>query len=164
PGLPEYSLVLEEPNTEQALTTIDRLASRAAVFTHGKLGTETQNGLDVKTLTVRRVTVRWAGFDGRVLVTSAPTGIADYRASGDKLGDSSAFKDALDAAGAPDKTNGLVYVNLADAVQLIQNYAGLAAGKVPAEVRDNLKPLRSFVAYGTSSGDVTKLAAFLQIK
>jgi Protein of unknown function (DUF3352) len=164
PGIPEFSLVLETPDTQQALTTIDGLASRVAAFTHGRLGSEKEDGLDVKTLTYGPVTLHWAGFDGRVLLTTAPTGISDYRASGDKLGDSSSFKDALDAAGAPDKNGGLVYVNLADAVQLIQNYAGIANGKLPADVRENLKPLRSLVAYGTSGDDVTKLGAFLAVK
>jgi hypothetical protein len=164
PGIPEFSLVLEAPDTQQALTTIDGLANRVAAFTHARVGTEKEDGLDVKTLTYGPVTLHWAGFDGRVLLTTAPTGISDYRAAGDKLGDSSTFKDALGAAGAPEKNGGVIYVNLADAVQLIQSYAGIANGKLPADVRENLKPLRSLVAYGTSSGDVTKLGAFLAVK
>src|SRR5207237_6033384 len=103
-----------------------------------------------------------ARFDGRGLLTVPPTGNADYRASGDKLGDNTAFKDALAGAGAPDKTNRLAYVNVADAVRLIENYAGLAGGKLPADVEPNLKPLRSFVAYGSSSGDLSTFAAFLE--
>jgi hypothetical protein len=164
PGLPEFSLVLEAPDTAQALTTIDGLANRIAEFTHSRIGSEKQDGLEVKTLAYGPVTLHWAGFDGRVLLTTAPTGISDYRVAGNKLGDSSTFKDALVAAGAPGKNGGLVYVNLADAVELIQSYAGLADGKLPADVRENLKPLRSFVAYGTSGGDMTKLAAFLAVK
>jgi hypothetical protein len=164
PGLPEFSLVLEAPDTAQALATIDRLAKRVATLVPARLGEETQGGLDVKTLNFGRVTVRWAGFDGRVLLTTAPTGIADYRASGDKLGDNSTFKDALDAAGAPDKTNGLFYVNVADAVELAKSYAGLGGAMLPADVRENLKPLRSFVAFATSSGDLTKTTAFLEIR
>jgi Protein of unknown function (DUF3352) len=164
PGLPEFSLVFEAPNTEQALGTVDRLAARLATVTHARLGAEQQGGLDVKTLNFGRVTVRWAGFDGRVLLTTAPTGVADYRASGDKLGDDSAFKDALGTAGAPDKTIGLTYVNLADSFELIKSYAGLAGTELPPAVRENLKPLRSFVVYGSAKGDVTKFAAFLEVK
>ena len=164
PGLPEFSLVLDEPNTAQALATIDRLANRVAFYSHARLGSEQEGGLAVKTLSFGRVTVRWAGFDGRVLLTTAPTGISDYRAGGDKLGSDSTFKDALKTAGAPDENAGLLYVNLADAVQLLQSYAGLANGRLPAEIRENLKPLRSFVAYSSSNGDVTKIAAFLALK
>jgi hypothetical protein len=164
PGLLEFSLVFEAPNTEQALATIDRLAARLATFAHAQLGTEKQGGLDVKTLNFGPVTLRWAGFDGRVLLTTAPTGIADYRASGDKLGDDSAFKDALAVAGAPDKTIALTYVNLADSLELIKSYAGLSGAELPPSVFENLKPLRSFVAYGSSKDDVTKFAAFLEVK
>jgi Protein of unknown function (DUF3352) len=163
-GLPEFSVVLEAPDTAQALATIDRLAKRVAALAPAKLGEEKQDGLDVKTLNFGPVTLRWTGFDGRVLLTTAPTGIADYRGSGEKLGDDSSFKDALDAAGAPDKTNGLFYVNLADAVELAKSYAGLAGGSLPPQVRENLKPLRSFVAFATSSGDLMKTSAFLEIK
>ena len=164
PGLPEFSLVLETPDTAPALATIDRLAKRLATLASAKLGEEQQDGLDVKTLNFGPVTLRWSGFDGRVLLTTAPTGIADYRAGGDKLGDNSAFKDALDAAGAPDKTNGLFYVNVADAVELAKSYAGLGGANLPPEARENLKPLRSFVAFATSDGDLTKTSAFLEIK
>jgi hypothetical protein len=164
PGLPEFSLVFEAPDTQQALTTIDRLAAGIAKLAPARLGDEKQGDLDVKTLNFGPVTVRWAGFDGRVLLTTSPTGITDYRAGGDKLGDASAYRDALDGAGAPDETNGLVYVNVADAARLVESYAGLAGGKLPPDLEPNLKPLRSFVAYGSSSGDLTTFAAFLQIK
>jgi hypothetical protein len=164
PGLPEFSLVLEEPDTQAALATLDRLASRVAAAAHTRVYTEQQGGLTVKSIGLSRITVRWAGFDGRVLLTTAPTGIADYRAGGDKLGDSAAYKDALDAAGAPDKTSGLVYVNLHDSVQLMKSYFGVSGGKVPPDVEANLKPLQSFVGYSTVDGDLAKLGAFLQIK
>jgi hypothetical protein len=164
PGIPEFSLVLEAPDTAEALTTVDRLANRVAELLHTRVYEEKQDGIDVKSIGVRAVTVRWAGFDGRVLITTAPTGIADYRAGGDKLTDDPAYRDALDAAGAPDETGGLVYVNLHDSAQLIQNYVGASGGGVPAKIRENLEPLRSFVAYSTASEDLTNLAAFLQIK
>jgi Protein of unknown function (DUF3352) len=164
PGLPEFSVVLEAPDTAQALATLDRLGVRVARFAHGRLGTEMQGGLEVKTLNLGRVTVRWAGFDGRVLITTSPTGIADYRSGGDKLADDSTYKDALSSAGAPDKNLGLIYVNLGDATNLIESYAGLAGGTIPADVRANLKPLKSFVAYGSKDGDITKAEAFLELK
>jgi hypothetical protein len=163
-GLPEVSLVLETPDTQQALTTIDRLAARAAKLGHAKLGSEQQDGLTVKSLNLGRFKIYWAGFDGRVLLTSGPTGIADYRAAGNKLSDASSFKDALGAAGAPDKTNGLLYFDLAGSVPLIESYAALGGTKVPANLSESLKPLRSFVAYAVSSGGVGNATAFLELK
>jgi hypothetical protein len=156
--------VIEEPDTDQALTTLDRLGVRIAKVANAQLGTEQQGGLEVKTLNFGPVTVRWAGFDGRVLITTSPTGIDDYRSVGDKLADSSTYQDALDTAGAPDKTLGLIYLNAADAVELIKSYAGLSGEKLPADVLENLKPLHSLVAYGSRSGDVTRGTAFLEVK
>jgi hypothetical protein len=163
PGIPEFSVALETPDTQGALTTIDQLANRVGRLLHKQVDEETQDGVGVKSLGFPPVTVRWAGFDGRVLLTTAPTGVTDYRDGGGKLSDDPSYKGALDAAGAPDKTGGLVYVNLEDGLQLIQNYLGFEGG-VPPGVRANLKPLQSFVAYSTTSGDLTKLTAFLEIK
>jgi len=165
PGLPEFSLVLEEPDTQQALTTLDRLGVRIAKLANAQLGTEQQGGgLEVKTLNFGPVTVRWAGFDGRVLITTSPTGIDDYRSGGDKLADDSTYKDALSTAGAPDQTLGLIYLNIGDTVELMKSYAALSGDKLPPDVLDNLKPLQSFVAYGDRNGDVYRGSAFLEVK
>jgi Protein of unknown function (DUF3352) len=164
PGLPEFSLALETPDTQSALTTIDRLAARIANLTRATIGSDNQGGVPVKTLTIKPVTVRWAGFDGRVLLTTGPTGISDYRAGGSKLADDDAYKHALDAAGAPDKTSGVFYVNIRDAAQLLTSYLAISGRKMPQEIAANLKPLQSFLAYSSTSGDVTKGVAFLEIK
>jgi hypothetical protein len=164
PGIPELSLVLEEQDTQAALATIDQLAARAAALMHAQVRSELQDGVTVKSLALSRVTLHWAGFDGRVLLTTGPTGIADYRAGADKLADDAAYKAALAAADVPDKTIGLLYLDLQGLVPLVQSYVGLAGGSIPSDAQANLKPLRSFVAYGTTSGDLTKIAAFLQLK
>ena len=39
-----------------------------------------------------------------------------------------------------------------------------AENALPPEVTDNLAPLRSFVSYATTDGDLSKFVAFLQIK
>jgi Protein of unknown function (DUF3352) len=163
-GLPEFTLALETPDTASALATIDRIAAHVAALTHGTLGTDNQAGVSLKTLTIKPVVVRWGGFDGRVLLTTGPTGVADYRASGSKLADDGTYKDALSAAGTPDKTAGLVYLNLHDGLQLIESYAGLSGNSIPPNIAADLKPLHSFVAYTTASGDVSKSVAFLEIK
>jgi hypothetical protein len=149
---------------ESALMTIDRLSVRVAKLTSARLGIEHEDGLDVETLDFGPVTVRWAGFDGRVLLTTSPTGITDYRSSGDKLSDDSSYRQALDNAGAPDATNGLAYLKVGDIARLIANYAGIAGSEIPPELEPNLKPLRSFVAYTGSDGDLTTFSAFLEIK
>lgn len=164
PGLPEFALALETPDTQAALATLDRLAARVAHLTHGVLGEDNQGGVPVKTLTIKPVTIRWAGFDGRILLTTGPTGISDYRSGGDKLADDAAYKHALDVAGAPDETGGVLYVNIHDAVTLISAYLGIEGDKLPPDVAANLEPLQSLVAFTTTDGDVTKSVLFLEIK
>jgi hypothetical protein len=165
PGIPEFSLVLEAPDTQQALTTIDRLAGRIAELAHtGGVRKSTENGLDVSSIEIKPVTIRWAGFDGRVLLTTGPTGIDDYRADGPKLADDPDYKHALDAAGAPDENGGVIYVNLHDSVQLIKNYLGISGERMPREIAENLEPLQSLVAYNATDGDLTRTVAFLEIK
>src|SRR4029453_13483724 len=133
---------------DHALATLGRLGVRIARLAHAQLGTEQQGGLEVKTLNFGPVTARWAGFDGRVLITTSPTGIDDYRSGGDKPGDDPTSKDAPPAAGAPDQTLGLVYLNVADAVELIKSYAGLSGEKLPPAVLENLTPLPYFLLSG----------------
>ena len=164
PGLPEFSLVLESPDTQSTLATLDKLAASIAQHLQTRIYTEEQDGVTVKSIGLSRVTVHWAGFDGRVLLTTAPTGIADYRAGNTKLPDSQEYKDALDAAGAPDKTGGLIWLDLHDGAQLIENYLRASGDGVPPRVAADLKPLRSFVAYSSAQGDLAKVSAFLQIK
>ena len=41
---------------------------------------------------------------------------------------------------------------------------GLSGSTLPAEATDNLKPLRSFLAWGGHSGDAATFDAFLEIK
>ena len=100
----------------------------------------------------------------KMTLTSGPTGIDDYRGHGDKLADSGRFKAALDAAAAPAETNGLLYVAVDEAAKLVFNYYTLAGAKVPADVSENLKPLRSLVAFATTDGGVTDATVFLEVK
>jgi hypothetical protein len=163
-GLPELSLVLEAPDTQKALGTLDRLAAHIAKVMHGSISEERQGGIDVKSLALERVTVRWAAFEGHVLVTTGTRGIADYRGAGEKLPADPSYKKALKVAGAPDKTGGLVYLDLHDGLPLVASYLALSGERAPPDLQANLKPLQSLVAYSTEEGALTKLSAFLQVK
>jgi hypothetical protein len=65
----------------------------------------------------------------------------------------------------PDSTGGLVYVDLKDAIPLIEGFAGLSGQRIPANVSANLRPLRSLLGWsqGGDSGEQT-FDAFLEIK
>jgi hypothetical protein len=98
------------------------------------------------------------------VITSGVNGIADYGAPGEHLPDSADFKEAKDAAGMPDTTGGVVFIDIKNLVPLIQGFASLAGGDLPSDTFDNLRPLRSFLAWTEGTGDTRSFDAFLEIK
>ena len=98
-----------------------------------------------------------------MLITSGASGIADY-GSGDHLADSADFKEAKDVAGMPDSTGGVIYLDLKDALPLLEGLASLSGQSLPSSTTENLRPLRSFLAWSNSSGETRTFDAFLEIK
>jgi hypothetical protein len=92
-----------------------------------------------------------------VVVSTALDPLEDLRGGTAKLADSDRFKDALDAAGAPEEYTGLAYVDLSEASALIASFTDSEA------VRRNLEPLKSLVAYGSKDGTLSTFHAFLEI-
>jgi uncharacterized protein DUF3352 len=163
-GIPEVTLALETKDQAKALSTLDRLGARLAAATGGQLKTETQGGHEVKTLDLGRFSVHYGVVDGTVVITSGLTGISDYGAAGQRLPDSADFKQAQEAAGMPDSTGGFLYLNLKNSIPLLEGLAALAGKSPPAEVTENLRPLRSLLAWTDRSGDSRTFDAFLEIK
>jgi len=83
---------------------------------------------------------------------------------GDKLSDSSFFKDAAKSAGMPAATGGFVYLNLKDGIPLAESFAQLAGSGLSPDTIANLRPLRSFLAYATADGGEGSATAFLGIQ
>jgi hypothetical protein len=162
-GIPELSLVVDPADPDKALATLDKLAARIAALSGGRVSSGTQAGHKVKTIDFGQVAVHYAALDGKVLITSGVSGIADY-GSGSRLTDSADFKDAKAAAGLPDSNGGFIYLDLKSAIPLIESYAGLAGATLPEEVTANLRPLRSLLAWIAGSGDTRTFDVFLEIK
>jgi hypothetical protein len=162
--IPELTLALEEQDQSSALATLDKLATRLAAGVGAKVVPGQQGGHAVKTLDLGRFAIHYAGLGGKILVTSGVSGIADYGASGEHLADSADFKDAKAAAGLPDTNGGFMYLDLKNALPLLEGFAGLAGQNLPPEVTENLRPLRSFLAWSAGSGDTRTFDAFVEIK
>jgi len=111
-----------------------------------------------------RFAIRYAGLGDKILITSGLNGIGAYTDSGSKLSDSADFKDAKSAAGLPSSNSGFVYVDLKNAIALAESLSGLAGSSLPPKAAENLRPLRSFVAWAQRSGDASTFDAFLEIK
>ena len=51
-----------------------------------------------------------------------------------------------------------------NALPLLEGFAGLAGESLPSDVTENLRPLRSFLAWSEGSGSSRTFDAFLEIK
>jgi hypothetical protein len=162
-GIPEVTLVLETKDQAAALSTLDRLAARLAAATNGQVQPGKQGDHDVKTVDLGQIAIHYGGLGDKVLITTGVNGIADY-GSGSKLTDNADFKQAKSAAEMPDSTGGFFYVDLKNSIPLLEGLAGLAGQTPPAEVTENVRPLRSFLAWMEGSGSTRTFDAFLEIK
>jgi hypothetical protein len=163
-ALPEISLVLETGDQASALATLDKLAARLAVFLQTKVTSGRESGRTVKTLDFGRLAVKYAGLGDKIMITSGLNGIGAYTEGGSKLPDAADFKEAKSASGLPSSNAGFVYVDLKNSIALIESLATLGGSSLPPEAADNLRPLRSFTAWGDSSGETATFDAFLEIK
>jgi hypothetical protein len=164
--VPEVTVVTQVDDEQGALAVMDKLAKEVAEY-YGKaeLHSVEVAGTQAKQLSVNPLlSVYYAAFDGKLVITTARQGITDLRAEGERLADDEAFKAATDAANMPDATTGFFYVNLSDAVPAVLGLVGFGGGKAPDWLAPNLEPLKSLVVYGTRDGDVAKLTGLLSIQ
>jgi uncharacterized protein DUF3352 len=157
--IPEFTLALRPNDPTSALATVDKLMTHLAA----RSGTKVQTGTDDKTIDFGGYAIHYGERDGKVIVSSGLNGISDFGSSG-SVTDSADFKEAKDAAGMPDSSGGIFYVDLKDAIPLIESYAGLSGQKIPASVSDNLKPLRSLLSWSQGGNDDRTYDVFLEIK
>ncbi|MDQ3821962.1 MAG: DUF3352 domain-containing protein [Actinomycetota bacterium] len=162
---PEVTLTLAVENEQQSLAMVDRLAQRLARFAGGGAPTATRIGdVDAKQLRLQNFAVYYAAFDGKLVITSATTGISEQSGGGDKLEDDATFQAATEAAEMPDETAGFLYVDIADAVPLLESFAQTAGEPLPSETRANLEPLRSALFYATAEEGKARVKGFLRIE
>jgi hypothetical protein len=162
-AIPELTLALDPKDESAALSTLDTIATRIAAMSGGHVESGTQGGHPVKTVNFGQFAIHYGSVDGKIVITSGLSGIADF-GQGDHLADSADFKEAKDAAGMPDSTGGVVYIDLKDALPLIEGFASLAGQSLPSSTTENLRPLRSLLAWTTASGETRTFDAFLEIK
>jgi hypothetical protein len=162
-GIPELTLAFAPKDTSAALATLDTIAMHLAARSGAKVEPGTQGGHPVKTVNLGQFAIHYGSVDGKVLITSGVSGIADY-GEGDHLPDSDDFKQAQDAAGMPDSTGGVMYIDLKDALPLLEGFASLSGQSLPSSTTENLRPLRSFLAWTNASGETRTFDAFLEIK
>jgi hypothetical protein len=158
-GIPEFTLALDTKDQSSSLATLDKLAAKIAALIGGKV-----SGGAERTITFGSFAIHYGASGGKVVISSGANGISEFGGSGQKLPDSADFREAKAAAGMPDSNGGVLYLDLKNAIPLLEAFAGLAGQNPSAEVTDNLRPLRAFIAWGGGSGDSRTFDAFLEIK
>jgi hypothetical protein len=162
--IPELTLALHPQDESAALAALDKLAAHVAAMTGGTVESGPQGDDQVKTVDLGRFAIHYGSVgDGKIVITTGLNGVADY-GSGSSLEDSGDFKEAKDAAGMPDSTGDVVYVDIKNLLPLLEGFASLAGGNLPQDAVDNLRPLRSLLAWSEGEGDSRTFDAFLEIK
>ena len=162
--IPEFTLALHPQDESAALAALDKLAAHVAAETGGQVQSGTQGGHQVKTVDVGQFAIHYGSVgDGKIVITTGLNGIADY-GSGSGVEDSADFKEAKDAAGMPDSTGDVVYVDIKNLLPLIEGAAALSGGNLPPHALENLQPLRSLLAWSEGGSDSRTFDAFLEIK
>ena len=164
--IPEVTLVTQPKSTAQGVATVDKIVAQLARSFGLPLHPRptTIAGARFKELNLGNFSIFYGAVDGKVVLTDSQRGVTDLKGGGSKLKDDSTFKDAKKVSGLPDATNGFVYVDLKDAIPLLESLVQLSGKQAPREVSDNLRPLQSFTAWATRDGDVGKFTLFLEIK
>lgn len=164
--IPEVTLVSEVDNEAQAKQSVAALIAQFAPLLGQKATPQptTVGGVAAQKLDLGSFAIYTAVFDGKLVVTSSPGGITGLKGGGAKLADDAAFKSAKSSAGMPDATSGFLYVNLKDALPLIDGIAQLAGKPLPPQVRRNLEPVRSFLTFASAAKDDASFGAFLQVQ
>ena len=161
--IPEVTLLIEAPNEQEALKKVN-----AAVIALTKNAPaqpchapEEEAGVHVDCVGFENVELRTAAFDQKVVVTIGHGAIAKLR--DDKLADDEGFEDARDAAGMPAESVGFIWLDLEDGIPMVLGLSAATGGTIPAEIRENLEPLGSFLAWAEGDGRSGSFTAFLQI-
>jgi hypothetical protein len=157
--IPEFTLVLTPDDDNAGLNTLDLLAKHIAPLA----GAQFSDGSE-RTLDFGQFAVRYGASGGHIVLTNSAKGVSAFGEPGEELPDSADFKEAKSAAGLPDSNSGFVYVDLKDGIAFLESLAALGGEKLPSDVEANLRPLRSFLAWGSTSGDTSTFDAFLEIK
>lgn len=169
--IPEVTLVLSPEDPGRALLTLDKLAAGLGTFAAAsgeaspRAGeTESIAGVEARTLELEELTIYYAVVDDYVVVTTATSGIEGLVGGGPGLAASPAFQEAAQAAGMPDETAGILYVDV-DAAFGFLEAAGALGTSTPeqAEALDNARTVDYLLLYGTGAAGESRVEGFVGI-
>jgi hypothetical protein len=163
--IPVVGVVLSVEDEEQAQQTLDKLGQAAAQAVGGTAPTDVEiAGEAAKELSLDEVSVFWAVFDGKAVISLGRQGIASLKEGGDGLDSNEVYESAVSGADMPDETSGFVFVNLQEGVPLLLDLVQLAGEQVDPEVRSNLEPLRSVLLWASTDDGLSEVRSFVGVQ
>ena len=160
--IPEVTVASKPKDVRRSLKAVGALIEKF-MPPSGTVTKVEVDGVELTKADLGSFAIFYGAFGDELVVSDSQNAVSELRAKGDKLiHDDSVFSQAKDGAGLPDASQGFLYVNLKDAVPAAEGLAQLANEKIPPEVEDNLRPLRSLLVYGSRDGDLQSLVAFVQ--
>ena len=142
------------------MTTLDRILARFGSDLGVRPKRTAVRGIPARSLDFGPFRVVYANVSGHLVVTTQPAGILAFGAPSSTLSGDQTFKDALDTAGLPDKTQGFLFVNVRGGARLAQRLAGMP---IPGDVQRNLAPLRSALEYAVTRPSEVQVTLFVRI-
>jgi hypothetical protein len=139
----------------QLETPIARLLGKSARFQ----GTSVA-GKRVRLLKAGPISIAYAVFDGKLVISTAASGIAAIARGGDHLDQQDSFKTV--AGDAPGKVSSLLFLDFTELLRLGEQ-TGLGDSRAYQSVRDDLQKVRAVGAWSSGSGDESNAEINLSI-
>ena len=156
---PEVTVALRPPDPSKTWSTVDQIARRVAEQAKTTITVRTENGVEVRGLTLEGQTVSLARLDDTIVATTGADGIRLFLANGPKLVDSEGYEKAVEAVDMGDRTRGFLYVDVDGLVPVLEAALGQS---VPTNVRDAVVSIDSVILEASGAGDVTTVSGFVR--
>ncbi len=161
--LPSVTLVTHSSDPQAAVDALDQAFSGLGGGASGPGSGSGSGGLDLGAI-LGALKLQHEVVDGNLVVSTSGQAIADFKSGGRKLADDGTFQEAQSASAMPGETTGFLYVNLKDALPLVEGIAAMGGGGLPAGLAENLGVLRTLTAYGSVDGGVQSFTLFLALQ
>jgi hypothetical protein len=167
-ALPYASLIVDgvdEKKATAALASLQQPLLRAAASGGGPQVPSFRSS-EVEGVTVHSVQISpvvdlsYAVFDGKLVISTQPQGIAQVRSSGDDLAGTSGWQEATDPL--PDRLSALVFLNLEELSGLFQR-AGLVENPLYASISQDISHVPSLGLAVRGSNEELRSELFLAI-
>ena len=161
--IPEVTFVAEPAPGTDGAATLDRLIKRyrSDLELPSQPKRSRVAGLPAHTIDLGDNKIHYANVGNRLVITNLGAGVQALKGDPPSLADSKDFRQAVDSAGMPAKTQGFVYVNVKGGIDYAQR---LANSNIPSGIKKNLRPLRSVVEYAATQPSEIQVTFFLHIR